>query len=169
MAGVVWQALQYLIGFRQLGHDVYYVEDYGAPPYDPRVKGLVADPAYNVATLQHALARFDLADRWVYWDSGSDTYFGLSESRVRDLYARADVLVNLCGATTPRAEHRRNGKWIYLRLTLFSNKFAPRRGNDKRLTFLPRTMSASPMVRTSGSPIVLCLWLELTGRRPDRQ
>ena len=26
-AGVAWQALHYLEGFRRLGHDVYYIED----------------------------------------------------------------------------------------------------------------------------------------------
>src|SRR5207249_2295094 len=35
MAGVSWQAIHYLRGFHQLGWDVWYVEDSGAPPYDP--------------------------------------------------------------------------------------------------------------------------------------
>jgi hypothetical protein len=29
-AGVTWQILHYLEGFRRLGHDVYYIEDTGA-------------------------------------------------------------------------------------------------------------------------------------------
>src|SRR5688500_7698009 len=29
VAGVVWQVLHYLLGFRQLGYDVYYVEAHG--------------------------------------------------------------------------------------------------------------------------------------------
>src|SRR5215204_1850005 len=99
MAGVIWQALQYVAGFRQLGHDVYYVEDSGAPPYDPRVKSIAIDPAYNVACLQHAFACFGLADRWVYWDMPHDTYYGISKTRLRELYERADLVINLCGAT----------------------------------------------------------------------
>jgi hypothetical protein len=64
LAGVVWQALQYLIGLGQLGYDVYYVEDSGAPPYDPRVKSKVADPTYNVANLRQTLERFGFGERW---------------------------------------------------------------------------------------------------------
>jgi len=30
LAGVAWQALHYLEGFRRLGADVYYVEDTGS-------------------------------------------------------------------------------------------------------------------------------------------
>ena len=46
LAGVLWQALHYLVGLRDLGHDVYYAEESGAPPYDPRVRSNVADPTY---------------------------------------------------------------------------------------------------------------------------
>src|SRR5215471_3262471 len=38
-AGMAWEALHYLEGFRRLGHDVYYVEDNGAWPYDPSEDG----------------------------------------------------------------------------------------------------------------------------------
>ena len=34
-AGVAWQVLHYLEGFRRLGCDVPYVEDTGDWPYDP--------------------------------------------------------------------------------------------------------------------------------------
>src|SRR5437660_2247651 len=32
VAGVVWQTLHYLIGFRRLGFDVYYVEEHARTP-----------------------------------------------------------------------------------------------------------------------------------------
>ncbi len=34
VAGVAWQALHYLEGFRRLGCDIFYVEDTGHWPYD---------------------------------------------------------------------------------------------------------------------------------------
>ena len=37
VAGVVWQTMQYLVGFKRLGYDVYYVEDSGRWIYDPRI------------------------------------------------------------------------------------------------------------------------------------
>lgn len=36
VAGVTWQALQYLEGFRRLGFDVHYVEDTGEWSYEDR-------------------------------------------------------------------------------------------------------------------------------------
>ncbi len=138
LAGVVWQALQYLVGFRQLGHDVYYVEDSGAPPYDPRVKSIVTDATYNVSCLQHALERFGFADRWVYWDMESDTHYGLSGTRLRDLYARADVVINLCGAAPPREEHKRNGRLLYIETDPVFEQIRAAQGEQQTLDFLSR-------------------------------
>src|SRR5262245_65927410 len=49
MAGVAWQAVHYLLGFQALGLDVYYVEDSGAPPYEPRICGVSGDWDYEVS------------------------------------------------------------------------------------------------------------------------
>jgi len=35
-----WQAIHYVVRLARLGHDVYYVEDSGAAPYDPRLKSV---------------------------------------------------------------------------------------------------------------------------------
>jgi hypothetical protein len=35
LGGVAWDYLQYLVGLQRLGHDVYYLEDTGAWPYNP--------------------------------------------------------------------------------------------------------------------------------------
>jgi len=50
MAGVAWQAVHYLLGFQALGWDVYYVEDSGAPPYDPTAGGSPVSAATRCAT-----------------------------------------------------------------------------------------------------------------------
>ncbi|MGH7966076.1 MAG: glycosyltransferase [Candidatus Binatia bacterium] len=136
LAGVVWQALQYLIGLRQLGHEVYYVEDTGAPPYDPRVKSIVADPTYNVTCLRQALDQFGFADRWVYWDTANDTCYGLSRTQLQALYDKADVIINLCGATRPRAEHKRNGCLLYIETDPVFEQIRAAQGDPQTLEFL---------------------------------
>ncbi len=138
LAGVVWQALHYLVGLRQLGHEVYYVEDSGAPPYDPRVKSVVADPTYNVTCLRETLERVGFADRWVYWDMFHDTYYGLPRARLQALYERADVILNLCGATPPRAEHRRNGCLLYIETDPVFEQIRAAQGEPQTLDFLSR-------------------------------
>jgi hypothetical protein len=105
MAGIAWQALQYLVGLEELGYEAWYVENHGANPYDPRANSVVMDCAYNVGFLRESLERFGFAGRWAYWDAINDVYHGLTRERVFDLLKGADALINLCGATRLRDEH----------------------------------------------------------------
>jgi len=107
LAGIAWQALHYVLGLRRLGYDVWYVEDSGANPYDPRQQSIVEDCSYNVGFVRAMMERFDLGDRWAYWDAASDVVHGISRERLQALYGEADALVNLCGATRLREEHLR--------------------------------------------------------------
>ncbi|HEX5321772.1 MAG TPA: hypothetical protein VFW46_21625 [Stellaceae bacterium] len=105
LAGIAWQAVHYLVALQKLGYEAWYVEDHGANPYDPRIQSVVMDCGYNVAYLRAAMERFGLGGRWAYWDAINDVYLGLPRERVRTLFAEADGLVNLCGATRLRDEH----------------------------------------------------------------
>ena len=105
MAGIAWQALHYVLGLRRLGYDVWYVEDSGANPYDPRQQSIVEDCSYNVGFVKAMMERFDLGDRWAYWDASNDIVHGISKERLMALYGEASALFNLCGATRLREEH----------------------------------------------------------------
>lgn len=67
LAGIAWQSIHYLIGLRRLGWDVFYVEDSGANPYDPRHATRTEDHAYAVHYVADVMRRIDLADRWATW------------------------------------------------------------------------------------------------------
>jgi len=105
LGGIGWQAIHYVLGLTRLGHDVYYVEDSGAHPYDPRVKSVVANASYSVAFLADVMGRFGLADHWVYVDALTGAHHGLSRERLADLYRDADALFNVCAATRLSEEH----------------------------------------------------------------
>src|SRR4051812_20124385 len=107
LAGIAWQAVNCLVGLEKLGYETWYVENHGANPYDPRISSVVMDCEYNLGYLRTAMERHGLAGRWAYWDAINDVYHGLSHERVRALYAEADGLINLCGATQLREEHLR--------------------------------------------------------------
>ena len=107
LAGIAWQAMNYLVGLRKLGYDVWYIEDHRTNPYDPRITSVAMDCCYNVACLRRAMEQHGFGERWAYWDAINDVYHGLSRGRVRSLYAEADALINLCGATRLREEHLR--------------------------------------------------------------
>jgi hypothetical protein len=105
LAGIAWQAMHYLLGIEQLGYEAWYVEDGGANPYDPWANSVVAGCDYNVASLRRMMDRYGFGHRWAYWDAPRDAYHGLSRDRVEALYAGADGIINLCGATKLREEH----------------------------------------------------------------
>jgi hypothetical protein len=105
LAGIAWQAMHYLLGLEQLGYEAWYVEDSGANPYDPRANSVAMECAYNVSYLGRMMDRHGFGQRWAYWDAVHDTYHGLSRERVHALYAEANGLINLCGATSLRDEH----------------------------------------------------------------
>jgi len=105
LAGIAWQAMHYLLGLEKLGYEAWYVEDSGTNPYDPRANSVVMECDYNVAYLRRVMERYGLGGRWAYWDAINDRWHGLPRERVRALYAEADGLINLCGATQLRDEH----------------------------------------------------------------
>jgi hypothetical protein len=114
LAGIAWQALHYVLGLRRLGYDVWYIEDSGANPYDPRQQSIVEDCGYNVAFVKAMMERFDLGDRWAYWDAASDVVHGISKERLMALYGEATALFNLCGATRLREEHMKTPVRIFV-------------------------------------------------------
>ncbi len=115
MAGMAWQLVHHLVSFQRLGFDVYYVEETGSPPYDPRRKDLANDCSYSVQYIAETLRRFGLDNTWAYHDSLTDQWYGLSQSRLRELFAQALCAVNLCGASHPdMLTFRPRGKLLYV-------------------------------------------------------
>jgi hypothetical protein len=106
LAGIAWQAMHYVLALKRLGYDVWYVEDNGVNPYSPKENQLVWDSSENIAFVRRMMERFDLGDRWAYWDPVKEgSWHGVSKERLFRLYREADALINLCGSTKLRDEH----------------------------------------------------------------
>jgi hypothetical protein len=136
MAGVAWQAVHYLLGFQALGWDVYYVEDSGAPPYDPTAGGVTGECGYAVRYVADVMGRVGLGDRWVYLDMMRNETHGLPRVRLEQLYRDAAGIVNLCGATAPRAEHRQGARLIYVETDPVYEQLRIANGEQSSLGFL---------------------------------
>jgi hypothetical protein len=109
--GVAWNTLQHLIGLRRLGYDVYYVEATAVWPFNATTD----DCTFPVTYISTLLNRFGFEGKWAYVAAHSDNRcYGLSELQVKDLYARADAIINLFGGTILRDEHMRCPIRIYL-------------------------------------------------------
>jgi len=115
LAGVVWQVLHYIEGFRRLGFDVYYIEDTGNWPYDPDQNSVTGDCVYAVNFIGQLMSAYGWSDRWAYRLGGQDgRIFGLSESQLTQLFEQADILVNVTGSTVLRPEHLQVPIRVYL-------------------------------------------------------
>src|SRR5262245_16529617 len=136
MAGVAWQAIHYLLGFQRLGWDVFYVEDSGAWPYDPDAASVSGDCAYAVRYVADVMRRVGFEDRWVYLDMLRNETHGRSRQALDELYRDATVIVNLCGATAPRPEHRQGARLIYVETDPVYEQFQIARGDTASLGFL---------------------------------
>jgi hypothetical protein len=116
VAGIVFITVQYLLGLKRLGFDVYYVEAHARTPSmfmkDPRDDA----SALAAAFIRGVMARFDLGDdKWAFHALHDDgRCFGLSEHALRDLYQNAAFIFNLHGATAPRPELCQTGRLVYV-------------------------------------------------------
>ena len=107
-AGVVWEVLHYLGGFRRLGHDVYYIEDSQDWPFDADERTVTDDPTYTVNFIARNMEWCGMGDRWAYRSVANDNrIYGLTDAQFARAFAQADLLVNICGATILRDEHLR--------------------------------------------------------------
>jgi GT2 family glycosyltransferase len=115
VAGVVWQTVHYLVGFRRLGFDPWYVEAHARTP-SKLMSHKNDDPSAKAAEfIAGVMRRFDLGDRWAFHalhDGGR--CYGQSDGELMRLYDSADLIINLHGGTVPRPEHYASGRLVFL-------------------------------------------------------
>ena len=105
IGGMAWHHLQYVLGLHSLGHDVCFAEDSDNYPscYDP-TRGVVdGDPTYGLAFCDAAFRRIGLGERWTYYDAHRGQWHGAAANRALDLFAAADVVLNLSGVNPLRS------------------------------------------------------------------
>ena len=96
--GVIWDYVQYLLGFQKLGHEVWYVEDTGTWTYDVEKQTFTEDCSANVRALRALMEEFGFANRWIYRNGATGEFFGLPEAEARALVRGADLFANVSGA-----------------------------------------------------------------------
>jgi hypothetical protein len=104
--GVFWDYLQYVVGFRRLGHEVLYVEDSGRWCYDPDQQTFVEESERNAAYFAREIVRLDpeLAGCWFFRDADGKTY-GRSWEQVAEFCRSADLFINISASCWMREEY----------------------------------------------------------------
>ena len=98
LGGVTWCSLMYLLGLRQLGHEVFYIEDTGECIYDPEQNTRAVDPSYGLKYIDAAMRPHGLGDSWCFVNYDG-SYHGASRERVIEYARSADLFINLSGGT----------------------------------------------------------------------
>jgi hypothetical protein len=137
VAGVVWQTVQYLIGFQRLGFEVYYVEAHATTP-----TMFLDDSDYDgservAAFLDVVLRRFDLGDRWAFHALHADgRTYGLSQGELAHLYDSTRWIINLHGGTMPLPEHCAGNRLIFLETDPVQIQIELSEDNPQAIAFL---------------------------------
>jgi hypothetical protein len=108
LGGNLSWALQQLLGYKELGHDIYLVEKYGYynSCYDPQKDIMTNDCSYGLKTVANLLSRYGLEGKWCYVEYG-DIYHGMTKKEVENLFRSADLFVDAApdGSWTEEAKH----------------------------------------------------------------
>jgi len=141
--GVTWDFMNYLLGLKALGYDVYYYEENAEWSYNSiknsttefitsglqRLKkdkwtnnilksAAKEDTIYHVKYLEKVMRYFGLSDKWCYCVRNSNTQnnfcFGINNKEMQKLFSSADAIMNLCGACNLDLIEKINGKKILI-------------------------------------------------------
>ena len=96
VGGMNQWVLAWLVGFRNLGHDVYFVEKSGWPNscYDLERRVMTDDCSYGIKVVSGRLRSFGLKDKWCFVDA-TGRYHGLNRKSVETVFKSADIFVDL--------------------------------------------------------------------------
>jgi hypothetical protein len=176
LAGVTWDYIQYVIGLKNLGHEVYYLEDSGEWPYNldggPYGDDWVArDCSKNINYLDYIFRKFDLGPVWAYRFPLNGKWYGLPDEKRRKIIKEADLVINVSG-TLEKPEEYITKKKIYIdsdpaftqvKMLLGDQEFSSRvAAHEIHFSFGEKVNEAFPdtgyVWRPTRSPIVVDLW-----------
>ena len=131
--GQTWLYLNWLRGLQRLGHEVYYVEDDAAWPYDPGKDSITDDPSYALSYLDKVLSRIGMEGRWAYRAlyNGPKACYGPSREKLLSLYRDCDALLNICGSTVLNDDHGQSRLKVYVETDPVTNQLELANGKEK--------------------------------------
>ena len=115
--GATWAVLQYLLGFRRLGHDVYFVEPVQEASLLPSGASLLRSE--NATYFNQVMSEFGFEQNAALLQAGTRHTVGMSYDPLRRVASSADALINVSGILTDEALVEKNYRggctWISIR------------------------------------------------------
>ena len=112
--GAAWAILQYVLGFKQLGHRVYFVEPVSAAKLRP--SGVPLAKTDTARDFHRIVTKYGFSETAALLLEGTGETVGLSYEELRRAARRTDVLVNISGMLTDPALLESIDQRVYLDL-----------------------------------------------------
>jgi hypothetical protein len=163
--GATWAVLQYVLGFRRLGHDVYFVEPLEKAALQPA--GAPLDRSVNAAYFRQIMADFGLGHTSALVLAPTRHTVGLPYERLRGVASRADVLVNFSGLLADETLIENIPLRVYLDLDpAFTQLWYSVQGIDMRFSGHNRFVTVGQAVGQPGCDVPTCGLAWITTPQP---
>jgi hypothetical protein len=103
--GATWDYIQYPLGLKLMGHDVYYIEDTMLYPVYQNSGESWDDCSFGVEYLRKAMEKVGLQNNWAYRDVASGKLYGMSEAEFKNICDTADMFINVSSSVFMREEY----------------------------------------------------------------
>jgi hypothetical protein len=153
--GATWAVLQYLLGFKRLGHEVYFLEPIARK--DVRPAGAPLTASTNAAYFRQVTEEFGLARTSALLLSGTQETVGLPYALLREAARRTDLLVNVSGMLTDEELTGRIPVRVYLDLDpAFNQLWHAAQGIDMRFAGHNRFVTVGQAIGRPDCPVPTC-------------
>lgn len=113
--GNVWAFLQWVLGFRRLGFDVFYVEELKSTQLMTEgLKPASFSESANARLFRRLIDRFQLGDRAALLEAGGSGHVGLSREDIAKVAADVDLFLNQFGSYSAVLDRVRRSVYLDL-------------------------------------------------------
>jgi hypothetical protein len=144
--GATWAVLQYLLGFRDLGHEVTFVEQ--IDPGALRPAGSAVADSVKGSYLRSVAERFGLEGEWALLAAGTGDTAGISYDALRGAAREADLLINISGILTDETLMSGARTKVYLDLDPAFNQLWHAQGIDMHFAGHDRFVTVGQAIGT---------------------
>jgi hypothetical protein len=152
--GATWAVLQYLLGFKRLGHEVLFVEQCSEADLDP--EGGPFRRSRNASYFRQVMADHGLDRNAALLLAGSEETIGVPYPRLAETAAVADLLVNISGILTDERLTRDIPVRAYLDLDPAFNQLWQVSGIDMRFGGHTHFVTVGQAIGSPDCPVPTC-------------
>jgi hypothetical protein len=153
VGGHAWIDMQYLLGLKALGHDVYYFEDCGDESwvYNWDTEELTTELSYPANYIRDCLEPHGLKNHWIY--RAGERSEGMNIDSFREICAKADLMIiRAVPLTVWREEYLQVRRRCYIDADPGFNQISLIKGNTKLSETLDKCEKLFTIGQRIGAP-----------------